>query len=184
MRITIINSRYQDKEAIANAFVELVGKNSTYEIVDGNIELTHNYDDINQINNLALSIEAETMERISCYTTISSESNKRLIDEVILAKKMLNLVSIGMYDIKSILKNVDNRFPKKEILEYILEGSGIDETFIKVFAETDLNVSKAAKVLYLHRNTMLYKLEKLKSISDFDLRVFVDAYILYSLIEK
>ena len=48
----------------------------------------------------------------------------------------------------------------------------------------DLNVSKASKILYIHRNTMLYKLDKLKELSDFDLRCFLDAYIVYSLIEN
>jgi carbohydrate diacid regulator len=69
-------------------------------------------------------------------------------------------------------------------LNYILAGSGINETFILEFAENDLNVSQASKAMFIHRNTMIYKLNKLKANSQFDLTNFKDAYILYSLLEN
>jgi DNA-binding PucR family transcriptional regulator len=38
--------------------------------------------------------------------------------------------------------------------------------------------------MFIHRNTMIYKLNKLKANSQFDLTNFKDAYILYSLLEN
>ena len=66
----------------------------------------------------------------------------------------------------------------------ILESTGVGEDFIRDFAKNDLNVSKASKSMYIHRNTMIYKLDKLKEISDFDLRCFIDAHILFNLLDN
>ena len=60
-------------------------------------------------------------------------------------------------------------------------SSGIDYAFIRGFAENNLNVSQASKAMFIHRNTMNYKLDKLKELSGFDLRSFLDAYVLYQL---
>ena len=66
----------------------------------------------------------------------------------------------------------------------ILDSTGVGEDFIIDFAKNDLNVSKASKAMYIHRNTMIYKLDKLKETSGFDLRCFLDAYILYNLLDN
>ena len=89
-----------------------------------------------------------------------------------------------MYSFKEALLRVKNIENKKEILNYILAGSGINETFILEFAKNNLNVSQASKAMFIHRNTMIYKLNKLKANSQFDLTNFNDAYILYSLLEN
>lgn len=44
------------------------------------------------------------------------------------------------------------------------------------FLQCDLNISLAARKLYLHRNSMIYRLEKIKAATGFDLRVFNDAF--------
>ena len=48
-------------------------------------------------------------------------------------------------------------------------------------AVTDLNVSKAASLLYLHRNSLNYKLDRLLNDKGFDLRRFIDCFCLYKL---
>ncbi|WP_165873657.1 PucR family transcriptional regulator [Baia soyae] len=46
---------------------------------------------------------------------------------------------------------------------------------IQCFLEEDLNVSETARKLYIHRNTLLYRLEKIREEIGYDLRVFDDA---------
>lgn len=46
---------------------------------------------------------------------------------------------------------------------------------IEVFFENNLNLSEAARKLYIHRNTLVYRLEKVQRITGFDLREFDDA---------
>ena len=46
---------------------------------------------------------------------------------------------------------------------------------INKFFENNLNVSETARQLYIHRNTLVYRLEKLQKSTGLDIRVFEDA---------
>ena len=46
---------------------------------------------------------------------------------------------------------------------------------IRTFFETNLNISETARKLYLHRNTLVYRLEKLHQQTGLDLRSFEEA---------
>ncbi|MCD7818671.1 MAG: helix-turn-helix domain-containing protein [Lachnospiraceae bacterium] len=48
-------------------------------------------------------------------------------------------------------------------------------TTINKFFENNLNVSETARQLYIHRNTLVYRLEKLQKSTGLDIRVFDDA---------
>lgn len=52
-----------------------------------------------------------------------------------------------------------------------------EETLVTVqkFFENNLNVSETARQLYIHRNTLVYRLEKLQKATGLDIRVFDDA---------
>lgn len=49
---------------------------------------------------------------------------------------------------------------------------------INMFLENNLNVSETARQLYVHRNTLLYRLEKLQKATNLDIRIFDDALTL------
>ncbi len=57
------------------------------------------------------------------------------------------------------------------------------------FLENDLNVSETSRALFLHRNTLMYRLDKIKRITGLDLKNFSDAVtfrvisILYKLLK-
>lgn len=63
----------------------------------------------------------------------------------------------------------------------IFEGKSPDEfdeetlTTINKFFENNLNVSETSRQLYIHRNTLVYRLDKLQKQTGLDLRVFEDA---------
>ena len=64
-------------------------------------------------------------------------------------------------------------------------GEGIPEeldeeilTTVNTFLDNNLNVSETARQLYVHRNTLLYRLEKLEKLTGLDIRVFEDALTL------
>ena len=52
-----------------------------------------------------------------------------------------------------------------------------EETLVTIdkFFETSLNVSETSRQLYIHRNTLVYRLDKLQKSTGLDLRVFEDA---------
>ncbi len=49
---------------------------------------------------------------------------------------------------------------------------------INMFLDNNLNVSETARQLYVHRNTLLYRLEKLQKATGLDIRIFDDALTL------
>ena len=49
---------------------------------------------------------------------------------------------------------------------------------IQMFLENNLNVSETARQLYVHRNTLLYRLEKLQKATNLAIRIFNDALTL------
>jgi carbohydrate diacid regulator len=48
---------------------------------------------------------------------------------------------------------------------------------IQRFFENNLNVSETSRKLFVHRNTLVYRLEKIKKITGLDLREFEDAVV-------
>lgn len=46
----------------------------------------------------------------------------------------------------------------------------------------NLNISEAARNLYIHRNTLLYRLEKIKTLTGLDIKRFDDAFIFRTII--
>ena len=66
-------------------------------------------------------------------------------------------------------------------IKEIFEGKSPDEfdeetlTTINKFFENSLNVSETSRQLYIHRNTLVYRLDKLQKSTGLDLRVFEDA---------
>ncbi|MDD5923472.1 MAG: helix-turn-helix domain-containing protein [Clostridia bacterium] len=48
---------------------------------------------------------------------------------------------------------------------------------IQRFFENNLNVSETSRKLFIHRNTLVYRLEKIKKITGLDLREFEDAIV-------
>ena len=68
----------------------------------------------------------------------------------------------------------------KMFIREIFEGKSPDDfdeetlTTINKFFENNLNVSETSRQLYIHRNTLVYRLDKLQKSTGLDLRVFED----------
>ena len=69
----------------------------------------------------------------------------------------------------------------KMFIQEIFEGKSPDEfdeetlQTINKFFENSLNVSETSRQLYIHRNTLVYRLDKLQKSTNLDLRRFEDA---------
>ncbi len=69
----------------------------------------------------------------------------------------------------------------KMFIREIFDGKSPDEfdeetlMTINKFFENSLNVSETSRQLYIHRNTLVYRLDKLQKSTNLDLRVFEDA---------
>ena len=69
----------------------------------------------------------------------------------------------------------------KMFIREIFENKSPDEfdeetlTTINKFFDNNLNVSETSRQLYIHRNTLVYRLDKLQKSTGLDLRIFEDA---------
>ena len=69
----------------------------------------------------------------------------------------------------------------KMFIKEIFDNKSLDDfdeetlTTINKFFENSLNVSETSRQLYIHRNTLVYRLDKLQKSTGLDLRVFEDA---------
>lgn len=70
---------------------------------------------------------------------------------------------------------------KQELLKKVREKlNSFDSemiTTIEEFVNCDLNISDAARKLYIHRNTLIYRLDKINKETGFDIRNFKDATV-------
>jgi len=69
----------------------------------------------------------------------------------------------------------------KVFIREIFDGKSPDdfdeETIVTInkFFENNLNVSETSRQLYIHRNTLVYRLDKIQKLTNLDLRIFEDA---------
>lgn len=92
--------------------------------------------------------------------------------------KFLNLFDLIRYKTFDLI-NKDN------ILNKLIDFNkikSIDEELLYTgikFINNDLNISKTSTSMFLHRNTLVYRLEKINDILGFDLKNFENAMIFY-----
>ena len=71
---------------------------------------------------------------------------------------------------KEIRQEVFHRFPGYGLPDDLIET-------VRVFFQNDLNLTAASRQLFIHRNTLNYRLDKIKKETGLDLRSFQDAVI-------
>lgn len=93
----------------------------------------------------------------------------KIKDDVLHNKKLL---------FEKVVYNVDNKL-KEEFLEYFEEKfNNFDTEIISTideFIKCNLNISDCAKKMYIHRNTLVYRLDKINKEMGLDIRKFKEA---------
>jgi len=86
--------------------------------------------------------------------------------------------------LERLLYTMDDR-EKKKFLEQLMknaEHTTLDSemlTTLQTFFQNDCNISETSKALYIHRNTLLYRLDKFKQATGMDVRNFHDAVLVH-----
>ncbi len=110
------------------------------------------------------------------YTLITDEEYINLLtcllesrlDNIIFKK---NSSIINLLDEKRELIFENSRLSVEELIDNEMIRT------IEVFFKCGLNLSEAAKELYIHRNTLIYRLDKIQKITSYDIREFNNAMI-------
>ena len=124
--------------------------------------------DLDKVDNYEiLDLKVELFNKLLPAILKNNTSNKFITTKVLIL--YINIY-ISSKD-KSICKLID--FNKINTIDENLLYTGIN------FIENNLNISKTSSSLFLHRNTLIYRLEKIKELLDLDLKDFKDAMVFY-----
>lgn len=92
--------------------------------------------------------------------------------------KNADLPQIKLINFESILSALSKPQRDKLVADYgsgallkIFGDGGMMQT-IEVFLQNGMNISRTAKILYMHRNTLIYKLNSIRRLTGLDLRDF------------
>lgn len=117
---------------------------------------------------------------IEDYQILNNLHNENIY-KINLAKKYnLSSMILGENSLlfEEIMDNLNEELKGKILSSFNAGFSKLDEDMIKtieIFFKLDLNLSEAAKGLYVHRNTLIYRLDKIQKYTGYDIRKFNDA---------
>jgi sugar diacid utilization regulator len=166
---------------IEDVFKNLLGNFIHCELKDNYLFIHHKEFNIEELTDIIQALEIDLDSPISVYLSYNS-NEEALKYEWSIVNELFDKSGYGIYVLKDLLeinKFINN---SSDILKFVLEGTGVDRNVLEAMATCDLNVSKASNVLYMHRNTLIYKIDKLLEKSGFDIRTFKDLFTLYKLI--
>ncbi len=81
---------------------------------------------------------------------------------------------------RSKVMEIKDLFEKKGIKEFLSNQEL--KTTAQVLLQNNLNVCKASKQIFMHRNTLLYRVAKIKKQTSFDMKNFDDAMSIKTLL--
>lgn len=93
-----------------------------------------------------------------------SSCNRMFISE----RELIKLDLASQIVVKNILKEFYEDYQMKEV--------------IKTYLDSNMNISKAANKLYMHRNTVMNKIDKFIKNTGYDIKEFKNAFIIYHII--
>lgn len=157
---------------------------------DNNIIMIGSFEDIeDHVNSIKDSIALTIYSK--CYISYKKINELNLLKETFeINKENIKLaikycLSEGIYGernllFESIIDNISDKI-KNNVYKDFNEGfSKLDGEMtktIEVFFECGLNISDSSKKLYVHRNTLIYRLDKIYKLTSYDIRIFNEAVI-------
>lgn len=155
------------------------------------LENTDGYGQLNQIAKVlvdTLNMEAMVSVRVS-YGTIVDELKEvsRSYKEADMALEVgrvfyvdKNILAYNELGIGRLIHQLPASLCEmflKEVFDGDVAGQFEEEelTTVYTFFDNNLNISETARQLYVHRNTLVYRLEKIQKKTGLDVRVFEDA---------
>lgn len=137
-------------------------KNYIYEnLLNIEIYVSKNFNDLKQLKN-----EFELIETLLYGKSYSRKNNVYELKTLLFDKLVFN----------------NNVSVKKNILKSLYNNSEYYLT-LNTFFENNLNILKTSRMINVHRNTLIYRLDRFQKITNLDPRNFNDAFLIKLLID-
>lgn len=140
-----------------------------------------------KLSDVIVNLSSDTLSDIRLFESYRfktiSERNKNmaliqgLLEKIPVSKQTY----LNEHDILSLLiHHIDDTFPPCFLKAYASDQMMLYS--VKVYLESNQNTSYAAKQLFIHRNTLIQRIDKFIDMTGFDIREFVPGYLIYSLL--
>ncbi|TVP85364.1 MAG: PucR family transcriptional regulator [Acholeplasmataceae bacterium] len=140
------------------------------------------------LSDIILNMIADTYSDLRMYASHVFDNTQQRDNHIRFIKKQLAQIEFNKHaylDDKIILKEALDRLDDK-IKAFMLRKYHQDAMMhdtLKAYLEANQNMSVAAKQLYVHRNTLIQRIDKFNQVTGFDPRRFTDAFLIYHLLD-
>lgn len=188
-RYLIIESKQNirsDESLIMSVFSEFIRIRHA-EVNDKSIILFHQDETDVSFLDIILNIMADTLSDLRIYESHLFEHEKDIEKHLSWCQKTMSTIPFNKFVflnnkviLSYLLPNIDFE-SKRMILGKYHQDAVMIET-IKAYLECNQNMMVASKRLYVHRNTLIQRLDKFYQTTGFDVKLFSDAFLIYQLI--
>ena len=134
-----------------------------------------------QLTDVEIFVSYEIDSPADIYTAYEDLANLRESTAVVESRN--SVFEYDKYLLPNLMYTVRNSDGFKKMESFFKKNDiGLDEELFStalVFLENNLNITDAADKLYIHRNTLIYRLNKIETVSGYDIRKFNDAINFY-----
>ena len=152
-------------------------------LVVGNIEnILQTVDDIRSRFNEYYKKNYITYGKVNNYLSLKQVYDKTTYKLELAVKYGVKDIVFGEKELilEELVEALSDEVKDKIREDFSYKITKLDEEMLKtieVFFDCGLNLSEAAKELYIHRNTLIYRLDKIQRITSYDIRKFNNAMI-------
>jgi len=190
LRYLIIESKNEiksDEQIIVSIFSEFINFDRI-ETEENAIHLYYQQETDVSFLDIILNMMSDTLSDLRIYVSFQYENQFDLNTHKDFILKKLQLIPFNKHVylddkviLKTLLDKVDQEMKRFIFRKYLNDSIMLES--IKVYLESNQNMSLAAKKLYVHRNTLIQRLDKFHQTTGFDVRIFNDAYLIYHLMK-
>lgn len=87
------------------------------------------------------------------------------------------------FDLEILLGSLEENAAKRFLTKIVGDLGEEDKELLKVYFSTDMSLKEASEALFIHKNTLQYRLDKISSQISYNPRNFRDAVLLYLALE-
>ena len=146
-----------------------------------------NHDIDLSLKDVIINLSQDTLVDFRLYESHRYTSKNELEKQAVFIKEKIKDINFNTYSylndyviLLHFVHQFDQNF-KNYLFSKFNNDSLMIET-IKTFLENNQNVGLSAKALYVHRNTLTQRLDKFYQATGFNLKLFMDGFIIYHLL--